>query len=101
MKVFIKVFIFLITVTLIFFVYLYRYTPKQRKGFNNIANSKKIKKGFTKKNVLVIMGKPDSFQPDDSGKIILNYQPPITFSDEIRIVIDSSGYVIKVLSADD
>lgn len=76
------------------------------KGKINYQNSQKVEVGIELDSLIAIMGKPDTIA---AGNVFLTY--PANFnvysyqntsgsSDDIHIVIDTSGIVIKLLSSD-
>lgn len=58
----------------------------------NVINSKKIQVDFSKDEMLIIMGEPDSkyFTPLEIGKEVYYYEPPFGASEGIDIYVDTS-----------
>ena len=73
--------------------------PKIYRSQKNVKNSKEIKLGMGKDEVLKIMGKPDSKRISYFNEIdsLYFYQPPFGASSGIEIIFGSDEKVQKIL----
>jgi outer membrane protein assembly factor BamE (lipoprotein component of BamABCDE complex) len=73
--------------------------PKVYRTLKNVQNSKEIKLGMEKEEVLNIMGEPDSRRISyfDEFDSLYFYQPPFGASSGIEIIFGSDKKVNKVL----
>jgi hypothetical protein len=99
-----------LTIILVLFLLLFLFNPircndSYKKGKKNYHNSKKIHVGMNKKEVIAIMGLPDTIV---SGSLyvfpnnfrIYEYSNRFGSSDDIHIVIDSNGITQNIFSSD-
>ena len=103
MKNFVKIIILVLFVFLLVFFYLIRLSPSAIRAWENAKNSKLVKLGMEKNEVIKIMGNPDEkkghgFNNLDSS---YHYLPPFASSGPIIINLDSISKVSGIQYHDD
>ena len=79
--------------------YLMYFTPSANRARKNVENSKRLKMGMSKKEVLMIMGEPQErriylLEPRDS---IYDYDPPFAASSGINIYFNHSDTTNRIV----
>lgn len=95
-----RILLIVIAAIVLVFIILVRFTPNANKAKQNVLNSEKITIGMTKKEVLEIMGVPDSKQLSYFNNVdtAYYYEPPFGASSGIYIQFsDSSGVVNHII----
>lgn len=95
-----RILLIIIVAIVLVFIILVRFIPNANKAKQNMLNSEKITIGMTKKEVLEIMGVPDSKQLSYFNNVDTTYyyEPPFGASSGIYIQFsDSSGVVNHII----
>jgi outer membrane protein assembly factor BamE (lipoprotein component of BamABCDE complex) len=78
------------------YLYIAKLSPEARMASKNVENSKKIKIGIHKEQLLEIMGTPVLKGGNEKNDSTFYYTAPFASSDGIHFGIDSSGVVIHI-----
>jgi len=78
------------------YFYITKLSPEARRATKNVENSKKIKIGIHKEQLIEIMGPPAKKGGNENNDSTFYYAAPFASSDGINFGIDSSGVVIHI-----
>ena len=92
-----RILLIIIVAIVLVFIILLRFTPSANKAKQNVLNSEKITIGMTKKEVLEIMGVPESKQLSYFNNVDTTYyyEPPFGASSGIYIQFSDSSEVVN------
>ncbi|WP_304518250.1 hypothetical protein [Cecembia rubra] len=103
MKKFVKLTSAVLVILILFFFYQIRWSYFGKKTWENAKNSKMVKIGMKKNQVIEIMGIPDEKKGHGLNNLdsSYHYRPPFASSGPIIINLDSSSKVSSIQYNDD